>query len=203
MQEVGFQAEQKQPEHNHQKRRVVGGPAEGYDSEKLRQILLRTSLGNSSSRNLKPKADKSESEKEQCKASYMRKLATAEISCPQQVKNIYQAANSTPASSPQPSSPASSPQSSSPASSPQSSSPASSPQSPSPDSLETTGNVEKFLPLRLRGGAGDSPSPIRETSECRTIDKISDLEPVSFDSSECDNSTESEEFEICEDPQHL
>jgi hypothetical protein len=69
-----------------------------------------------------------------------------------------------------------------------------------PPALETTDNVDKFLPLRLRGGAGDSPRPIRETSECRTIDKISELEPVSFDSSECDNSTESDDFEICDDP---
>ena len=57
----------------------------------------------------------------------------------------------------------------------------------------------KFPPLRLRGGAGESPSPSRDSSDCRIVGKLSDLETVSFDS-ESDASLSSEEFQICEDP---
>jgi hypothetical protein len=60
----------------------------------------------------------------------------------------------------------------------------------------------KFPPLRLRGGAGESPSPSRDSSDFRTVGKLSDLETVSFES-ESDESLSSEEFQICEDPRFV
>ena len=61
-------------------------------------------------------------------------------------------------------------------------------------------DLNLFAPLRLRGGAGDSPSPSRVSSGRQMTEKISDLETVSFDSESDNDSSTSEEFNICDDP---